>query len=283
MLLLLQFIYNSGGMQLNAARSYRNPFSEANWFTGSLDLGMCRLRSWPLVGANSARSDGFRDTLESVVINGCSLDACKEELRECTYRRDQELLAQTLTRETSAEARTSRLLNRSISPGPEPSTATTSNLTSVSLPQSTSVSFPSTPTISTPSDLTPSPDTPPLLLPAFFTPKHPQLKSAPSCPPNPKTYTSDDDMAPLKTTELFRGTGTAEKAHTWLRTLEQTWKYDAEDKEKLYRFEKGLHPGSQAEEWWIGLVVTDRKDWTLLMVAFEKKWPRPNIRKNLPQ
>ncbi|KAJ6488404.1 hypothetical protein DFH09DRAFT_1105633 [Mycena vulgaris] len=82
-------------------------------------------------------------------------------------------------------------------------------------------------------------------------------------------------MGPPKTTELFRGTGTTEKAHTWLRTLEQTWKYDAEDKEKLYRFEKGLHPGSQAEEWWSGLVVADTKDWALLMVAFERKWPRP--------
>ncbi|KAJ7111098.1 hypothetical protein C8R44DRAFT_883534 [Mycena epipterygia] len=139
----------------------------------------------------------------------------------------------------------------------------------------TSVSFPSTPTISTPSDLTPSPETPPSLLPAFFTPKHPQRKTAPSRPPTPKAYTSDDDMAPLKTTELFRGTGTAEKAHTWLRTLEQTWKYDADEKEKLYRFEKGLHPGGQAEEWWTSLPATDTKSWTLLMVAFEKKWPRP--------
>ncbi|KAJ7107743.1 hypothetical protein C8R44DRAFT_744335 [Mycena epipterygia] len=82
-------------------------------------------------------------------------------------------------------------------------------------------------------------------------------------------------MAPPKTTELFRGTSTAEKAHTWLRTLEQTWKYDAEEKEKLYRFEKGLHPGSQAEEWWTGLVAADMQDWSKLMVAFEKKWPRP--------
>jgi hypothetical protein len=82
-------------------------------------------------------------------------------------------------------------------------------------------------------------------------------------------------MMPPKTSDLFRGNGTAEKAHTWLRTLEQTWKYDADEKEKLYRFEKGLHPGGQAEEWWTSLGATERKDWTALMAAFEKKWAKP--------
>ncbi|KAJ6605930.1 hypothetical protein B0H10DRAFT_2228793 [Mycena sp. CBHHK59/15] len=82
-------------------------------------------------------------------------------------------------------------------------------------------------------------------------------------------------MVPPKTTELFRGNGTAEKAHTWLRTLEGTWKYDADEKEKMYRFEKGLHPGSQAEEWWNGLTAMEKQTWATLMVSFEKKWPKP--------
>ncbi|KAJ6595391.1 hypothetical protein B0H10DRAFT_1960474 [Mycena sp. CBHHK59/15] len=82
-------------------------------------------------------------------------------------------------------------------------------------------------------------------------------------------------MVPPKTTELFRGNGTAEKAHTWLRTLEGTWKYDADEKEKMYRFEKGLHPGSQAEEWWNGLMAMEKQTWATLMVSFEKKCPKP--------
>ncbi|KAJ7044292.1 hypothetical protein C8F04DRAFT_1070101, partial [Mycena alexandri] len=82
-------------------------------------------------------------------------------------------------------------------------------------------------------------------------------------------------MAPNKTTELFRGSGTAEKAHTWLRNLELTWKWDAEEKEKLYRFEKGLHPGSQAEEWLEALDAKEKADWKSLMVAFENKWAKP--------
>ncbi|KAJ7688726.1 hypothetical protein B0H17DRAFT_1202804 [Mycena rosella] len=151
---------------------------------------------------------------------------------------------------------------------------TSSNLTSVSFP-STSASFPSTPTISTPSDLTPSPETPPVLLPAFFTPKPPQRKSAPRRPPSPDSSSSENEMALPKATELFRGNGTAEKARTWLHTLELTWKYDADIEEKLYRFERGLHPGSVAEEWWGGLVATNKKDWASLMVAFEAKWPKP--------
>ncbi|KAJ7502173.1 hypothetical protein B0H11DRAFT_2188497 [Mycena galericulata] len=82
-------------------------------------------------------------------------------------------------------------------------------------------------------------------------------------------------MAPPKPTELFRGNGTAEKAHTWLRTLEQTWKYNADKEEKMYHFEKGLHPGSQAEEWWNGLTAAEKLTWEALMVAFEKKWAKP--------
>ncbi|KAJ7749101.1 hypothetical protein B0H16DRAFT_1461277 [Mycena metata] len=82
-------------------------------------------------------------------------------------------------------------------------------------------------------------------------------------------------MAPNKTTELFRGNGTAEKAHTWLRSLEQTGRWDAEEKEKLYRLEKGLHPGSQAEEWLEALDVREKANWKALMAAFEKKWAKP--------
>lgn len=84
-------------------------------------------------------------------------------------------------------------------------------------------------------------------------------------------------MAPIRSTDLFRGNGTAEKAHTWLRTLKGTWKFDAEDRERLYKFENALHPGGQAEEWWNCLKETERKDWTLLMAAFEVKWLKPRI------
>ncbi|KAJ7730219.1 hypothetical protein B0H14DRAFT_2640301, partial [Mycena olivaceomarginata] len=56
-------------------------------------------------------------------------------------------------------------------------------------------------------------------------------------------------MAPPKSVELFRGNCVAEKAHVWLRTLEGTWRYDTKEEEKLYQFEKGLHPGGQADEW----------------------------------
>ncbi|KAJ7865470.1 hypothetical protein B0H14DRAFT_3442959 [Mycena olivaceomarginata] len=54
-----------------------------------------------------------------------------------------------------------------------------------------------------------------------------------------------------------------------------TWKYDAEDKEKMYGFEKGLHPGAQAEKWRNGLDATEKADWSALMAAFEKKWEKP--------
>ncbi|KAJ7797185.1 hypothetical protein B0H14DRAFT_3494048 [Mycena olivaceomarginata] len=57
-------------------------------------------------------------------------------------------------------------------------------------------------------------------------------------------------MAPQKTVELFRGNCVSEKAHTWLRTLEGTWRFDTKEEEKLYQFEKGLHLSGQADEWW---------------------------------
>ncbi|KAJ6536315.1 hypothetical protein B0H19DRAFT_383989 [Mycena capillaripes] len=82
-------------------------------------------------------------------------------------------------------------------------------------------------------------------------------------------------MATTKPTELFRGNGTAEKAHTWLLTLKGAWKHDTDEKDKLYKFENSLHPGGQAEEWWLGLRDGERKSWTALMAAFETKWPRP--------
>jgi hypothetical protein len=68
----------------------------------------------------------------------------------------------------------------------------------------------------------------------------------------------------------------------WLRSLEQTWKYDAEEKEKLHRFEKGLHPGGQAEEWWEDL-TTEKVTWVLLMKAFEKKWPKPKPKRGVQE
>ncbi|KAJ6610778.1 hypothetical protein B0H10DRAFT_2224713 [Mycena sp. CBHHK59/15] len=127
----------------------------------------------------------------------------------------------------------------------------------MSFSQKTSVSIPSTPTIFTPSDLTPSPETPPTLLPAFFTPRAPRCAPSPDPPSPQKIDVSDDDMAPIKTTELFRGNSTTEKAHTWLCTLEQTWKWDADDKEK------------------IKLTAAEKLMWVALMVAFEAKWVKP--------
>ncbi|KAJ6477927.1 hypothetical protein C8R47DRAFT_644786 [Mycena vitilis] len=82
-------------------------------------------------------------------------------------------------------------------------------------------------------------------------------------------------MAPSKSVELFRGNCTAEKAHIWIRTLHLTWKYDADPKEKLYKFLHALFPGGQAEEWWNSLKATERTDWDELMKAFEVKWPVP--------
>ncbi|KAF7361098.1 hypothetical protein MSAN_01141100 [Mycena sanguinolenta] len=81
-------------------------------------------------------------------------------------------------------------------------------------------------------------------------------------------------MAPPKTVELFRGNCISEKAHTWLRTLEGTWRYDTKE-EKLYQFEKGLHPGGQADEWWEELKADEKDTWKGLLAAFEKKWPKP--------
>ncbi|KAJ6622441.1 hypothetical protein B0H10DRAFT_1944616 [Mycena sp. CBHHK59/15] len=67
------------------------------------------------------------------------------------------------------------------------------------------MSFPSTPTISTPSDLTPSPETPPTLLPAFFTPRALRHTPAQNLAPTTRNRSSDDEMAPMKLTELFCG------------------------------------------------------------------------------
>ncbi|KAJ6623908.1 hypothetical protein B0H10DRAFT_1943684 [Mycena sp. CBHHK59/15] len=212
----------------------------------------------------------LKDTPEWTFSNNLHLSKADREFR---YRRDQQVLEQARDREIAAQARTARHSSRTIFP--EPSAATTSNSTNESHLPETNVSFPSTPTLSTPSDLTPSPETPPTLLPAVFTPRPPQHQPARNPHPTPKNDSSDDDMVPPKTTELFRGNGTAEKAHTWLRTLEGTWKYDADEKEKMYRFEKGLHPGSQAEEWWNGLTAMEKQTWATLMVSFEKKWPKP--------
>ncbi|KAJ6460266.1 hypothetical protein C8R45DRAFT_1109149 [Mycena sanguinolenta] len=82
-------------------------------------------------------------------------------------------------------------------------------------------------------------------------------------------------MAPQQTAELFRGNCVSEKAHTWLRTLEGTWRYDTKEEEKLYQFEKGLHPGGQADEWWEELKDDEKDTWKHLLAAFEKKWPKP--------
>ncbi|KAJ7210298.1 hypothetical protein C8J57DRAFT_1733643 [Mycena rebaudengoi] len=82
-----------------------------------------------------------------------------------------------------------------------------------------------------------------------------------------------------KPVDLFRGNGTAEKAHMWLRMLEQTFKYDSDEKEKAYRFEKGLYPGSDAEEWWGKLQTNEKTVWKDLLDAFEKKWPKPKTTK----
>ncbi|KAJ7847015.1 hypothetical protein B0H14DRAFT_2583864 [Mycena olivaceomarginata] len=84
-------------------------------------------------------------------------------------------------------------------------------------------------------------------------------------------------MAPPKSVELFRGNCVAEKAHVWLRTLEGTWRYDTKEEEKLYQFEKGLHPGGQADEWFSELRAGEKSTWTALLAAFEKKWPKPKV------
>ncbi|KAJ7196901.1 hypothetical protein B0H12DRAFT_1245179 [Mycena haematopus] len=75
---------------------------------------------------------------------------------------------------------------------------------------------------------------------------------------------------------LFRGNCTPSQAHVWLRTLERTWHYDTPDAEKLYQFEKNLHPGGEADGWWDGLGVEERDTWGGLVVAFERKWPSPS-------
>ncbi|KAJ6620067.1 hypothetical protein B0H10DRAFT_1946361 [Mycena sp. CBHHK59/15] len=156
---------------------------------------------------------------------------------------------------------------------------TKSSTPETATPEPTTTSFPSTPTISTPSDLIPSPETLPIPLPEFFTPAAAPRPQVPAQQTTTKAPASDpdDDMAP-KAVELFCGNGTAEKAHTWLCTLEGTIKFDAEEKEKVYRFEKGLHPGGIVENGWnTVLTAAERKSWAALMAAFEKKWPKPKM------
>ncbi|KAF8194020.1 hypothetical protein K438DRAFT_1969315 [Mycena galopus ATCC 62051] len=113
------------------------------------------------------------------------------------------------------------------------------------------------------------------LLPAFFTPKPAPQQLPPRQPAPPKTVSSEDEMAPQKTVELFRRNCVSEKAHTWLRTLEGTWRYDTKEEEKLYQFEKGLHPGGQADEWWEELKASEKDTWKNLLTTFKRKWPKP--------
>ncbi|KAF8212741.1 hypothetical protein K438DRAFT_1805025, partial [Mycena galopus ATCC 62051] len=136
-----------------------------------------------------------------------------------------------------------------------------------------------TPTISTLSELSlsseSSPTATPTLVPAFFTPRPARQQPPLKRPIFPNTVSSEDEMAPQKTVELFRGNCVSEKAHTWLRTLEGTWKFDTKEEEKLYQFEKGLHPGGQADEWWEELKAGEKDTWKNLLTAFEKKWLKP--------
>ncbi|KAJ6530382.1 hypothetical protein DFH09DRAFT_1093617 [Mycena vulgaris] len=84
-------------------------------------------------------------------------------------------------------------------------------------------SFPSTPTLTTPSTLTP--ETP--------------------SPPTPTR--SSPEMSPAL--ELFRGDARGEKPHYWLRKLQGSMSFDAEEEEKLHRFQMGLAPGTVADRW----------------------------------
>ncbi|KAJ7347186.1 hypothetical protein DFH08DRAFT_808946 [Mycena albidolilacea] len=192
--------------------------------------------------------------------------------RNFRYRRDQRLAEEAHAREISNVERTARHRTRSTSPSPD---------TNLSAQDPTNTSSPSTPTISTPSDISlspgPSPVRLPSLLPAFFTPKPPRTQASPRRPPSPETSSSENEMAPPKSVELFRGNCVAEKAHVWLRTLEGTWPYDTKEEEKLYQFEKGLHPGGQADEWWSELRAGEKSTWAALLAVFEKKWPKPKV------
>ncbi|KAJ7262132.1 hypothetical protein C8J57DRAFT_1633748 [Mycena rebaudengoi] len=203
---------------------------------------------------------------QDALASGNNLHLSKAD-REFRYRRDITLLEQQNLRQSAASARATRLSSRTASPSPTLSTVN---------PDTTSTSPPSTPTISTPSDLTPSPEPRPILLPAFFTPTRVQ---APRQQTQTKISAAESDNEMTKPVDLFRGNGTAEKAHMWLRMLEQTFKYDSDEKEKAYRFEKGLYPGSDAEEWWGKLQTNEKTVWKDLLDAFEKKWPKPKTTK----
>ncbi|KAJ7862474.1 hypothetical protein B0H14DRAFT_3612592 [Mycena olivaceomarginata] len=192
--------------------------------------------------------------------------------RDYRYRRDQLTAETALARQNAQSERAARYRTRSISPSAYTPQTTTS------LGDATDTSLPSTPTISTPSDLSLSPETSPArlstLLPAFFTPKPIRTQRSPRRSPSPATNSSEDEMTP-KSVELFRGNCAPEKAHIWLRTLEGGWKYNTKEEEKLYQFEKGLHPGAQADEWWGELKAGEKDTWGRLLGAFERKWPKP--------
>ncbi|KAJ7474664.1 hypothetical protein B0H11DRAFT_2282206 [Mycena galericulata] len=75
----------------------------------------------------------------------------------------------------------------------------------------------------------------------FFYTKGSSMHTLPKSPISPKKRRLRRRHG-AKTTELFHGNGTTEKAYTWLCTLEQTWKWDADDKEKMYHFETPDNP-----------------------------------------
>ncbi|KAJ7845862.1 hypothetical protein B0H14DRAFT_3454782 [Mycena olivaceomarginata] len=201
-----------------------------------------------------------------------SLSKCKAD-REYRHRRDQLAAAEALARQKSQSERAARV------PHTKHFTVGTYTQSAVNPKPGEDTSFPSTPTISTPSDLSLSAETSPtrlpILLPAFFTPKPIRTQEPPRRSPSPTSSSSEDDMAHSKSVDLFRGNCAPEKAHIWLRTLEGGWKYDTKEEEKLYQFEKGLHPGAQADEWWGELKVEEKSSWPRLLTAFNKKWPKP--------
>ncbi|KAK6997073.1 hypothetical protein R3P38DRAFT_3625528 [Favolaschia claudopus] len=80
-----------------------------------------------------------------------------------------------------------------------------------------------------------------------------------------------------KSTDLFRGDCTAEKAQVWLRILEGTFTETMKDELKLYKFQRALYPGSAAEKWWKDLKDGDKSDFATLTKAFDAKWPMPQF------
>ncbi|KAJ7358108.1 hypothetical protein DFH08DRAFT_953298 [Mycena albidolilacea] len=74
-------------------------------------------------------------------------------------------------------------------------------------------------------------------------------------------------MTPPKFVDLFHGNCAPEKVHIWLCPLEGGWKYNTKA-EKLYQFEKGLHPGVQANKWW-GELKAGEKDTCTNIISCE--------------